>query len=141
MFTAQILMGLLLSVGYNPIRQWPRQRWIKLFTLHNWLGICLDDHDQSHYELPGGQELTRLQYWFATRPQRYFGIFSVALALSEKTNAKPIWRLANRFHGIDPPAGMGAWWLSQTILESTWTRPAKVSAIARSIGSNLLPPR
>ena len=37
-FTAQILLGLLLSVGYNPIRQWPRQRWIKLFTLHNWLG-------------------------------------------------------------------------------------------------------
>src|SRR3954451_14508079 len=31
-------MGLLLSVGYNPIRQWPRQRWIKLFTFHNWLG-------------------------------------------------------------------------------------------------------
>jgi predicted ferric reductase len=38
MFTAQILMGLLVSVGYNPIRQWPRQRWIKLFTFHNWLG-------------------------------------------------------------------------------------------------------
>ncbi len=38
MFTTQILMGLLLSVGYNPIRQWPRQRWIKLFTFHNWLG-------------------------------------------------------------------------------------------------------
>ena len=37
-FTAQILLGLLLSVGYNPIRQWPRQRWIKLFRLHNWLG-------------------------------------------------------------------------------------------------------
>ena len=37
-FTAQILMGLLLSVGYNPIRQWPRQRWAKLFTFHNWLG-------------------------------------------------------------------------------------------------------
>ena len=37
-FTAQILLGLLLSVGYNPIRQWPRQRWIKLFTFHNWLG-------------------------------------------------------------------------------------------------------
>ena len=38
LFTAQILMGLLLSVGYNPIRRWPRQRWIKLYTLHNWLG-------------------------------------------------------------------------------------------------------
>jgi methionine sulfoxide reductase heme-binding subunit len=38
LFTAQILMGLLLSVGYNPIRHWPRQRWIKLFTFHNWLG-------------------------------------------------------------------------------------------------------
>jgi sulfoxide reductase heme-binding subunit YedZ len=38
LFTAQILMGLLLSVGYNPIRQWPRQKWIKLFTFHNWLG-------------------------------------------------------------------------------------------------------
>ena len=35
LFPAQILMGLLLSVGYNPIRQWPRQRWIKLFTFHN----------------------------------------------------------------------------------------------------------
>jgi sulfoxide reductase heme-binding subunit YedZ len=38
MFTAQMLMGLLLSVGYNPIRRWPRQRWIKLFRFHNWLG-------------------------------------------------------------------------------------------------------
>jgi predicted ferric reductase len=36
-FTAQILLGLLLSVGYNPVRQWPRQR-VKLFTFHNWLG-------------------------------------------------------------------------------------------------------
>jgi len=26
-FTAQILLGLLLSVGYNPIRGWPRLRW------------------------------------------------------------------------------------------------------------------
>jgi sulfoxide reductase heme-binding subunit YedZ len=37
MFTAQILLGLLVSVGYNPLRQWPRRR-LKLFTLHNWLG-------------------------------------------------------------------------------------------------------
>src|SRR5204863_5786561 len=37
-FTAQILLGLLLSVGYNPIRGWPRLRWAKLFTFHNWLG-------------------------------------------------------------------------------------------------------
>jgi DMSO/TMAO reductase YedYZ heme-binding membrane subunit len=37
MFTAQILLGLLLSTGYNPIRHWPRQSWLKLFTLHNWL--------------------------------------------------------------------------------------------------------
>ncbi|MBI3492177.1 MAG: hypothetical protein HY047_10415 [Acidobacteria bacterium] len=37
MFTAQILLGLLLSVGYNPIRKWPRRR-VKLFTFHNYLG-------------------------------------------------------------------------------------------------------
>src|SRR5438270_2674015 len=37
LFTAQILLGLLLSVGYNPLRQFPRRR-LKLFTLHNWLG-------------------------------------------------------------------------------------------------------
>lgn len=37
MLTAQILLGLLLSVGYNPLRQFPNRR-IKLFTLHNWLG-------------------------------------------------------------------------------------------------------
>jgi len=36
-FTAQILLGLLLSVGYNPLRRWPHQK-VKLFTFHNWLG-------------------------------------------------------------------------------------------------------
>jgi sulfoxide reductase heme-binding subunit YedZ len=36
-FSAQILLGLLLSVGYNPVRSWPRRR-LKLFTFHNWLG-------------------------------------------------------------------------------------------------------
>lgn len=37
-FTAQILLGLLLSAGYNPVRRWPRIRGVKLFTYHNWLG-------------------------------------------------------------------------------------------------------
>ena len=37
LFTAQILLGLLLSIGYNPVRGWPRRR-LKLFTFHNWLG-------------------------------------------------------------------------------------------------------
>jgi predicted ferric reductase len=36
-FTAQIVLGLLLSVGYNPVRRWPRRR-LKLFQFHNWLG-------------------------------------------------------------------------------------------------------
>ena len=36
-FTVQILLGLLLSVGYNPVRRWPRRR-LKLFQFHNWLG-------------------------------------------------------------------------------------------------------
>jgi len=36
-FTAQILLGLLLSVGYNPLRRFPHRR-LKLFTFHNWLG-------------------------------------------------------------------------------------------------------
>jgi DMSO/TMAO reductase YedYZ heme-binding membrane subunit len=37
-FTVQILLGLMLSVGYNAIRRWPRIRGVKLFTFHNWLG-------------------------------------------------------------------------------------------------------
>jgi DMSO/TMAO reductase YedYZ heme-binding membrane subunit len=37
LLTLNLLLGLLLSVGYNPSRQWPRQR-VKLFTLHNWTG-------------------------------------------------------------------------------------------------------
>jgi methionine sulfoxide reductase heme-binding subunit len=37
LLTANLLFGLLLSVGYNPVRQWPRRR-IKLFRLHNWTG-------------------------------------------------------------------------------------------------------
>jgi hypothetical protein len=35
--TANILLGLLVSTGYNPRGRWPRRR-IKLFTLHNWTG-------------------------------------------------------------------------------------------------------
>ena len=35
--TANILLGLLISTGYNPLRRWPR-RPVKLFTLHNWTG-------------------------------------------------------------------------------------------------------
>ncbi len=37
LLTTNILLGLLISSGYNPMRRWPRQR-IKLFTLHNWTG-------------------------------------------------------------------------------------------------------
>ncbi len=35
LLTANILLGLLISSGYNPLRRWPRQR-LKLFTFHNW---------------------------------------------------------------------------------------------------------
>jgi len=35
LLTLNLLLGLLLSTGYNPKRQWPR-RAFKLFTLHNW---------------------------------------------------------------------------------------------------------
>src|SRR5438128_1185304 len=35
--TANILFGLLVSTGYNPVRRWPRRR-IKLFLLHKWTG-------------------------------------------------------------------------------------------------------
>src|SRR4051794_29510136 len=35
LLTLNLLLGLLLSVGYNPKRRWPRQAF-KLFTLHNW---------------------------------------------------------------------------------------------------------
>jgi len=37
LLTLNLLLGLLMSVGYNPTRQWPRQR-VKLFTFHNWSG-------------------------------------------------------------------------------------------------------
>lgn len=37
LLTLNLLLGLLMSVGYNPMRQWPRQR-VKLFTFHNWTG-------------------------------------------------------------------------------------------------------
>src|SRR5437660_12682171 len=35
--TANLLLGLLVSTGYNPVRRWPRRR-IKLFLLHKWTG-------------------------------------------------------------------------------------------------------
>jgi len=32
---ANLLVGLLMAAGYNPVRHWPKQP-VKLFTLHNW---------------------------------------------------------------------------------------------------------
>lgn len=37
LLTTNILLGLLISTGYNPLHRWPRRK-IKLFTLHNWTG-------------------------------------------------------------------------------------------------------
>jgi sulfoxide reductase heme-binding subunit YedZ len=37
LLTTNLLLGLLLSVGYNPTRQWPKRR-VKLFRFHNWTG-------------------------------------------------------------------------------------------------------
>jgi sulfoxide reductase heme-binding subunit YedZ len=37
LLTTNILLGLLISSGYNPVRRWPRRR-LKLFTFHNWTG-------------------------------------------------------------------------------------------------------
>ena len=37
LLSVNLLLGLLLSAGYNPVRLWPRRR-IKLFTFHNWTG-------------------------------------------------------------------------------------------------------
>ena len=37
LLTANILLGLLISSGYNPTRRWPRRR-VKLFPFHKWTG-------------------------------------------------------------------------------------------------------
>jgi predicted ferric reductase len=37
LLSLNLLLGLLLATGYNPVRQWPR-RPIKLFPFHNWTG-------------------------------------------------------------------------------------------------------
>ncbi|CAN5443992.1 hypothetical protein BH09GEM1_BH09GEM1_07600 [soil metagenome] len=37
LLTTNILLGLLLSVKYNPVRQWPRRR-VNTVALHNWTG-------------------------------------------------------------------------------------------------------
>jgi DMSO/TMAO reductase YedYZ heme-binding membrane subunit len=34
---ANLLLGLLMAAGYNPVRHWPKKQ-IKLFTFHNWTG-------------------------------------------------------------------------------------------------------
>ncbi len=35
LLTLNVLLGLLISTKYNPMRQWPR-RWIPIFKIHNW---------------------------------------------------------------------------------------------------------
>jgi predicted ferric reductase len=37
MLTVNILLGLLLSTRYNPVKQWPHRK-IKIFAIHNWTG-------------------------------------------------------------------------------------------------------
>jgi predicted ferric reductase len=43
MLTVNILLGLLLSTRYNPVKQWPHRK-IPIFTIHNWngyLALCV----------------------------------------------------------------------------------------------------
>ena len=37
LLTTNILLGLLLSTRYNPLKQWPHRK-IKIFQIHNWTG-------------------------------------------------------------------------------------------------------
>jgi predicted ferric reductase len=37
LLTLNVLLGLLMSVKYNPVRSWPHRR-VKTFQLHNWTG-------------------------------------------------------------------------------------------------------
>ena len=37
LLAANLLLGLLIATGYNPVRNWPQRR-IKLFPFHNWTG-------------------------------------------------------------------------------------------------------
>ena len=70
LLTANILLGLLVSVNYNPRRQWPRRR-IPLFKIHNWNAylaiafVCLHP----------------LILLFATAPNGRFGFFDLLLPL------------------------------------------------------------
>jgi predicted ferric reductase len=34
-----VLLGLLMSVKYNPVRAWPHRR-VRTFQIHNWTGYC-----------------------------------------------------------------------------------------------------
>ena len=70
LLTLNILLGLLVSVNYNPRRQWP-QRKIPLFKLHNWNGylalvlVCLHP----------------LILLFSSDPKAQFGILDLAWPL------------------------------------------------------------
>jgi len=37
LLSVNLLLGLLMAAGFNPVRHWPRRR-VKLFTFHNWTG-------------------------------------------------------------------------------------------------------
>jgi predicted ferric reductase len=37
LLTVNLLLGLLMAAGFNPVRHWPYRR-LKLFTVHNWTG-------------------------------------------------------------------------------------------------------
>ncbi len=71
MFTAQILLGLLVSTGYNPVRRWPRRR-IKIFQLHNWLGYIALATACLH---------PLILLWATTKDGRGFRLFDLAVPL------------------------------------------------------------
>ncbi|HUB81949.1 MAG TPA: ferric reductase-like transmembrane domain-containing protein [Bryobacteraceae bacterium] len=70
LLTLNILLGLLVSVNYNPRRQWPRRK-ISLFQLHNWNGylamavVCLHP----------------VILWFSNDPKARFQVVDLAWPL------------------------------------------------------------
>jgi methionine sulfoxide reductase heme-binding subunit len=84
LLTVNVLLGLLLSVHYNPVRSWPHRR-INYFTVHNWTGYIALALSAAHALVLPFSATARWVWadvaWPGSAPQQATGNVLGALAL------------------------------------------------------------
>ncbi|MDA8248671.1 MAG: hypothetical protein M0Z28_05775 [Rhodospirillales bacterium] len=89
--------------------------------LYDWLGIGLDEYAHSRIDR---KHATRIQQWFAKRPERYKALLleGAFRCIAREDLAYCLFSSAARLYDAPAPADIGPWYLEQAVKEEAHTK-------------------